>query len=179
MENDPKGGAPRGLGSRLAARFRQAVTDREAERRRAEDEAARAMEQARRARTELLADLRAFAREIGAVEAVPDGDGLTLRYGERFVHFEPEGDRDRVRVEVEGAGDEEHYLYRQPELGDRWVYARRRRLREDRMPLFDQGLEDLLVRGLGLPPPADVAPDPDRSSPSGLRDSGAPPSKKL
>lgn len=142
-------------GSRLAARFRKAVSDREDARKKAEEEATHAREAARRARTDLLGELAAFAAEIGAVRAIRDGEGLTWRYNERFVHFAPDGDGDRLRVAVEGVGDEEIALYRQAELDFRWVLARRRRGREDRVPLFDRGLEDLLVRGLGLPPPSE------------------------
>jgi hypothetical protein len=148
-------------GSRLAARFRKAVTEQADARKRAEDEASRARDEGQRARRELLTDLVAFARELGLLQVQHDGEGLTLRYRERFLHFEPEGDHDRLRIELEGAGDEEHALQRQPELGFRWVYIRKRRLREDRVPLFDAGLEHLLVHGLGLPPPAEGASVPE------------------
>jgi hypothetical protein len=141
--------------SRLAARFRKAVEDRDAARRQAEEAAKKATEEASAARAELLRDLATLAREIGSLVVKPEGDGLTLRYGERYLHFGPSGEGDRVRIEFEGMGDEEHVLYRQSELGHRWVYSRQRRFREDRIPLFDAGIEDLLVRGLGLPPPGD------------------------
>lgn len=143
-----------GRGSRLAARFRKAVQDDQAARRDAEAEARRRVEEARAARDALLTELAAVAREIGVVEVRPGPDGLTLRYRERYVHLAPKGDGDRLDVEFEGAGDEEHWLYRQAELGGRWIYARKRRHREDRVPLYDAGLEELLVRGLGLPPPS-------------------------
>lgn len=147
--------------SRLAARFKKAVRDESQARRDAEDAAARAGESARRARTALLAELLELAEQIGAVRASREGDGVTLRYGERYLHFEPEGDHDRVTVEFEGAGDEVHYLYRQAELGDRWVYVRQKRFRDDRVPLYDAGIEELLVRGLGMPRPGEDAGDDD------------------
>ena len=160
-----------GPGSRLAARFRKAVKDRTEAKREAEDAAKRAQERAVRARAELLADLEALAREIGVVTVAKDKKGITLRFGERYLFFGPEGDADRVSIEFEGMGDEVHYLYQQTELGDRWVYVRKRRFRDDRVPLFDAGLEELLVRGLGLPPPGDDEPDdePDGGSPRGKR----------
>lgn len=140
--------------SRMAARFRRAV---ERERRTVEQEAEAAREAAessRAARGALLDDLEGLANDMGFLEVERSAEGLTLRYGERFLHFAPIGEGD-LGVEVEGTGDEEHRLYRQAELGNRWVYLRRRRRREDRLPLFDQGLEELLVGGLGLPRPDD------------------------
>lgn len=142
-------------GSRLAARFRQAVSEQEQAKQQAEQQRALATAEAQRARAELLVELEAFGREIGVVRVARQGEALTLRYGERYVQFEPNGDQDRLSVTIEGVKDEELWLFRQPELGNRWVAVRRRRSREDRVPLFDQGLEDLLVRGLGLPAPTD------------------------
>lgn len=150
-----------GRGSRLAARFRKAVQDEQSARRDAEQEARRRLEEARAAREALLAELATLVREIGVVEVRPGPDGLTLRYRERHVHLAPKGDQDRIDVEFDGQGDEQHWLYRQAELGGRWVYARKRRHRDDRLPLYDAGLEELLVRGLGLPPPAADAPAED------------------
>lgn len=145
--------------SRLAARFRKAVQSDEQARQSEQDAARLAAEAARAARDALLTELAEIAREIGVLEVQRGSDGLTLRYRERTLHLAPAASGDVV-VEVEGAGDEEHRLFRQPELGDRWVYSRKRRFnREDRVPLFDQGLEDLLVRGLGLPRPGDDEPD--------------------
>jgi hypothetical protein len=153
--------------SRLAARFRKAVEDRDAARRQAEESSKKAILEAMAARADLMRDLATLAREIGSLDVKPEGDGLTLRFGERYLHFAPQGEGDRVRIEFEGMGDEEHVLYRQSELGHRWVYSRQRRFREDRIPLFDAGIEDLLVRGLGLPPPSDdPIPEPASKSPA-------------
>ena len=75
--------------------------------------------------------------------------------------FAPVGEADRVGVTFTGQPAHEHHeLYRQPELDDRWIWSRRRVKREDRLPLFDEGLEELLVRGLGLPRPGDESPPP-------------------
>jgi hypothetical protein len=82
--------------------------------------------------------------------------------------FVVKGDSDRIDVVLDAGTEGEHWLYRQQELGARWVYARKRGVRDDRVPLFDQGLEDLLVRGLGLPPPSRDEPP-----------AAEPPSKKL
>lgn len=146
-------------GSGLAARFRRAMAREEEARRREEDEKRRRLEAARAARAALLDELATFAKETGFLQAERAGDGLTLRYRERFLHFEARGPADQVQVEFEGAPDEEHVLYREAQLDDRWVWVRRKRSREDRMPLFDQGLEELLIRALGLPRPEDGEPD--------------------
>ena len=140
--------------SRLAARFRRAVQRDQSTRARQAEQAQQAAEASRAAREALLEDLRGLAGDMGFLTVERSRDGLTLRYGERFVHFAPIGEGD-LEVEVEGTGDTVHRLYRQAELGNRWVYLRRRGRREDRLPLFDQGLEELLVNGLGLPRPSD------------------------
>ncbi|HHO54143.1 MAG TPA: hypothetical protein ENK18_25550 [Deltaproteobacteria bacterium] len=150
--------------SGLAARFRKAVTDAQRARQQSEDATRRAIEAARRARVELLEELEAIAREIGFLSAQRSRDGLTLRYQERYLHLALEGDGE-LRVEFEGTGDDVHRLFRQAELGDRWVYSRRRRTREDRVPLFDQGLEELFVTALGMPRPGEE-PEPP-SGPGG------------
>ncbi len=146
-----------GRGSRLAARFRKAVEDREAARRQAEEAARAAAEDARAARVRVLNDLESIARDIGSIDVarVPPPPALELRLQGRTMRFTPAGDADRVDIAMEDAAGEEHWLYRQAELGQRWVYARKRRGKEDRVPLFDLGLEELLVRALGLPRPAE------------------------
>jgi hypothetical protein len=157
-----------GRGSRLAARFRQAVDDREAQRRQAEEAARAAAEDARSARQRLLADIEQIARDIGAIDVSKPSGGLQLRLAGRVLGFAAKGEGDRIEVTLDLPSDGEHWLYRQQELGARWVYAHKRGVRDDRVPLFDQGLEELLVRGLGLPPPTPDAPPPPE-----------PPSKKL
>lgn len=153
-----------GRGSRLAARFRKAVEDRDTARRQAEEAARAAAEDARAARTRVLSDLETIARDIGSIDVArvpppgrlpPDAPPapLQLRLHGRALLFTPQGDADRIDVAIEDAAGEEHWLYRQAELGQRWVYARKRRGKEDRVPLFDLGLEELLIRALGLPRP--------------------------
>jgi hypothetical protein len=151
-----------GRGSRLAARFRKAVEDRDAARKQAEEAARAAAEDGRAARIRVLADLEAIARDIGSVDVdrVPPEGALRLRHQGHTLLFTPKGEADRVEVAIEDAAGEEHWLYRQAELGQRWVYARKRRGKEDRVPLFDLGLEELLIRALGLPRPEEEEPRP-------------------
>jgi hypothetical protein len=148
-----------GRGSRLAARFRKAVEDRDAARRQAEEAARAAAEDARAARLRVLGDLESIARDIGNIEVSRSGTppALHLKLQGRTLTFTPVGDADRVDIGIQDAAGEEHWLYRQAELGQRWVYARKRRGKEDRVPLFDLGLEEVLVRGLALPRPEEGA----------------------
>ncbi len=142
-------------GQNLAARFKRAVDASEAKRHREEEERMRQQEVGREARKELFADLGEFGKAIGhiQVQAKSHDNGITLSFRDRFLHFVPMGDAERVQVTFAGADNEEHRLYREPQLGHRWIWKYRRAGREERMPLFDAGLEELVVRALGLPPP--------------------------
>jgi hypothetical protein len=149
-----------GPSSKLAARFRKALESEASRKAREAEEARVSLEEARRARELLLAQLAETGAQIGLKVERSDA-GVTLRHGARYVHFGRDGDGDRVRVAhaassaappADGAPPEEGTIVRQPELGNRWILVRRRP-RETRQPLFDQGFEDLLVRVLGLPAP--------------------------
>ena len=158
-------------GQELAQRFNQALrVVEEQERKQAAAREAR-LEAARKARAQLFEDLGAFAEAVGRlqVQAKSHDEGLTIRYRERAVNFLPMGEGDRVEVRFTGSDDQDHRLYREPELQDRWVWVARTSGREDRLPLFDAGLEELLVRGLGLPRPDDV-PAPESADASTLED---------
>jgi len=146
--------------SRLGSRFKRAVEKAEDERVQSERSAKEAEQRATQARDELLAELEALAKDIGFLTIRRTRQGLTLRYRERYLHFAPEG-VGGVLVEFEGTGDDVHRLYREPELGERWVHLRKQQFREVRVPLFDQGIEDLLVVALGLPRPDDDEGEPE------------------
>lgn len=150
-------------GRDLAARFRQALEAAEHERLEREKEQAQRLAEGRKEREDLLDDLAAFGQAIGHLAVQRHEGGVTFRHGDRYLHFEPMGEGERLRIEFEGIGDEEHRLYREPELGSKWVWLLRRKGREDRLPLFDAGLEELLVLALKLPKPGHavaVAPQP-------------------
>ncbi|MEN0065054.1 MAG: hypothetical protein AAGA48_23125 [Myxococcota bacterium] len=148
--------------SRLASRFKKAVEKAEDARQDRERSAAEAEQLAQAARDELFGELQALAKDIGFLTVQRTKQGLTLRYGERYLHFAPDGIGD-LTAEMEGTGDDVHRLYREAELGNRWVYLRKRRFRELRVPLFDQGIEELLVLALGLPRPEEGDREPDDS----------------
>ena len=145
-------------GQELASRFRGVLETLEA---RNKQEALRRvafLQEATEARRALLDDLGAFAEAVGhlQVQAKSHDDGLTIRYQDRFLHFVPIGEADRIKVHFTGADQEEHRVYREAELGNRWVLVSKRSGREERAPLFDDGLEELLVRALELPRPSEV-----------------------
>ena len=152
-------------GQALASRFNRMMNRLEEQRKKEEEARAKRLLEAQGARAQLLDNLGAFAEAVGhlQVQAKSHDDGLTIRYLDRFVHFVPKGEGDRVEVRFGGSDAQEHRLYREPELNNRWVWVASMAGREDRLPLFDQGLEELLVRGLALPRPAvgvdDVPPD--------------------
>ena len=150
-------------GSGLADRFRRAVESEEQARKREDEDRQRRQLAAQAARETLFRDLLEFARALGFINAGLSGGALSMRHGDREVRFLPVGDSDRVEVDWEQQAEgERHQLYREANLNHRWVWVFTRRTREDRLPLFDDGLEEILVRGLGLPRPDDV----DEANPS-------------
>jgi len=147
-----------GKGVDLALRFRKALDRTAAEQDRIERQRLRRAVEGRRARTELFADLEAFGRAVGHLDVERGPERLTMGWGEQRLVFEAVGDGDEVGVRLEGSEDAEptpHRLYREPRLGDRWVLSLWRRGREERLTLFDSGLEALLVIALELPGPED------------------------
>jgi len=149
----------KGRGSRLAARFRSAVSRKGAEERADEQRRDEQLALGRAAREELLQDLKEVGDAIGVVKVRADEAGLSLANGDLELRFERLGEADRVRVHLPGRGKEDNQLYRQAELGGQWVWSRIRGKRETRVKLFDAGLEELLVHGLGLPRPEEHPPD--------------------
>lgn len=145
-------------GSDLAARFRNALDSAEVERRRKEEERQRRLAAGREERDQLLDDLAEFGEAVGHIAVQKHDGGVTFRLNDRFLHFEPMGEGDRVRITYDDVGDDEHRLYREESLDHKWVWAMRRRGREDRLPLFDNGLEELMVMALKLPRPGESTP---------------------
>ncbi|MBA2319882.1 MAG: hypothetical protein H0V89_01895, partial [Deltaproteobacteria bacterium] len=104
-------------GAGLAARFRQAVGAATAQRELDEAARERARAQAAKARSDLFDDLVAFAEATGFVASSRDEAGVILRWRGAWIHFQPVGDADGVRVRFEGAAEDEHRLYREALLG--------------------------------------------------------------
>jgi hypothetical protein len=143
-------------GSDLAARFRRALDAAEVERKRREDQREERLAKGREERDRLFDDLASLGEAMGHVAVQRHEGGVTFRFSDRFLHFEPMGEGDRVRVTFDDVGEDEHRLYQESGLGNRWVWSLRRRGREDRLPLFDTGLEELLVLTLKLPHPNEI-----------------------
>lgn len=161
-------------GSGLAARFKAAVERADAER---SEEERRAEERAATARSErehLLDDLHSLGADLPIDRTDRDADGLTWRRGDRMLRFALADDDGSVDLDYTGrAVDDVQRLFRQAELGDRWVWSRARKGRESRLPLFDKALELLLVHALGLPDPEAVAAPAPPSPSSPEADDGA------
>lgn len=137
-------------GEELAARFRAAYEAKKREE--AERTAAHDPTRAAAARATLFQDLRAFGEALGFIQVEATPAQVSFRFEDRALTFTAEGEADGVRVAWPGKHDaDEHRLYREALLGHRWIWRFRTGGREHRLPLFDQGLELLLVEALGLP----------------------------
>ncbi len=145
--------------SDLAARLRAAVEREEQSRSAQEDERRRAVEAAQAARRALFDDLEALGAELPFLRTHRDERGVVFERNGRELRFEAEGESG-VTIGFTGRRPgSEHHLYREEALGGRWVWVRRYRGRDQRLPLFDRGLELLLVHALDLPDP-DQSPEP-------------------
>jgi len=160
-------------GEDLAGRFKAALDVAANEAKRQEEERQRVLADARKERDALLDDLAEFGQAVGHIAVQKVETGVTFRFQDKFLHFEPIGEGDRVKVAWDGIGDDEHRLYRETALGSKWVWVVRRRGREDRLPFWEAGLEEMLVLALKLPRPGDLAVQPtlDDAVPHG-RDEG-------
>lgn len=150
----------------LAQRLKAALQAEE-DKLRAQSEA-QLRETRRTATRKLMGDLETFARDVGYLALVPTDDDLTLVWRGRTLTFHPDPEAAAVRVtatdaEVSGTV----YL----EASGRWSLEMVGTEGSAgsillKMPFFDDGLEILLVRALGVPVP-EVA-EPDFAAPSDL-----------
>ena len=146
--------------SGLAAAFRQAVAREEAERKQQQDlEKKRAQSNieaeatrkaaAQAARVALITELSQFAQALGDVKVNATKSGLSMTRGSHTVTFQADGDEDRLaltaatldgsHIERDVAGDWLLCL----RLGDKIHYRQ----------LVTDGLEEIMVHGLGYPRP--------------------------
>ena len=134
----------------LADRFRKALEDQEIEQRTTPRRPSVDVDEARAA---LFDRLAVFAGRVQAIEARRSEDALLLSSGGRGVRFRAT-DAGLV-VTYEGwPVAETHAAWPEPALDGRWVLEFHRLGRVEQLPMFDRGLEELLVHGLGLPRPA-------------------------
>lgn len=139
----------------LATRMRAAIDEADAERSATRQAAAAEAIDDGAARMELFDRLREFADRIGVIEAISDDDTLIFVYGDRRVRFSADGAG--VIVTPEGwPGAETSRAWPEAALSGRWVLEFRRHARDEQMPLFERGLEEILVHGLGMPRPEAV-----------------------
>ena len=155
-------------GSGLAARFREAAQRIDASRSEDEQRAAQRLAEAREERAALLADIQALGADLPLDAVVATEAGVVYRRAGvelRFLCDDQDGGTGLVVTSTHQEADDRQRIFRQPELGNRWVWSRVRRGRESRLSLFDQALELLLVHGLGLPDPGAGAVDAHEPSP--------------
>ena len=146
----------------LAARFKAALDDVEAGRRRRQEAEAQGRAAARAAREKLLSDLAEFAQAVGHI-TVGKADGrLTLAWGGQSLTFAEVGDAGLIRVVMgDDTADAEASpirIYQHPRLDGAWVLGVMRDGIEDVEPLFEAGLVHLLAEGLGMPRPEPAPP---------------------
>jgi hypothetical protein len=139
----------------LASRMRAAIDEQDANRSAARQAEAVESVDVAAARSDMFARMREFADSVGHIEAQSDDDTLLLSYGDRGVRFSADGNGVIVSL-IGWPGAEISRAWPESAMAGRWVLAFRRHGREEQMPLFERGLEELLVHGLGLPRPEAV-----------------------
>lgn len=149
-------------GAALAARLKLKLDQLEARARDAQMDAATGELRARR--VALMEDLARFGRAVVHLEVREGPIGLLLRRGPRVLHFLPLGPADVVSVRGSGLVTGNHRLVWHPDFGG-WAWGLfNRDHRERYLPLFDEGLEELVRRTLHVPePPHDLPVMPPRN----------------
>ena len=105
------------------------------------------------ARTALFQRLATFAERVQQIDARQSDDSLVLTSGSRGIRFQPT--TEGLVVTYEGwPVVETHTAWPERALDGRWVLEFHRLGRVEQLPMFERGLEELLVHGLGLPRPA-------------------------
>lgn len=152
--------------TRLASRFKAAI-QREEDRARHEEEARLRAEQAAAARLQaldtaredLLSELEAFAKELGDTMVRRSKLKLRLTRGEHELILSWKAHAPELAVAFEGSDDEDRLVY-DLETETWHLYLARARL-----VFFDEGFEELVISGLGLPrpeaPPLSPSPEPE------------------
>lgn len=134
----------------LADRFRKALEDQEVEIQSTPSAPKVDVDEARAA---LFERLQAFARQVDPIEAHLSDASLVLTSAGRGVRFRASDEG--VIVTYEGwPVAETHVAWPERALDGRWVLEFHRLGRVEQLPLFERGLEELIVHGLGLPRPA-------------------------
>jgi len=119
---------------------------------------AKRLAEAREARDQLFAELEEFGGLLESVlvevEREADQVRLVFRRGPAWLAFEHQGEGDRVAVSFEDHEGSRHQLYREPELGHRWVWSAESAGNREQKVLFNAGLQEMMTHLLGLPDPS-------------------------
>ena len=112
-------------GSRLAARFRKAHADKEAQQAAQEAARARREETARAAAEELLGELAALGRDLGFVAVRVSPEGVWMEHAGREMALRHGDDAGQVVVAGSGGAHEAFLgrVYQEPALGSKWVLS--------------------------------------------------------
>ena len=132
----------------------------EAERKRLEAEEKERQRAAQKARAELLAELAAFAADLGLDVKKDKKTSVTIKNGDCKLTLRAEGEEDTLCIEYEGSDESDHIA--RDVAGD-WLLTRRVDGDYQHLQLITEGLQELLVDGLGLPRPGGAqakAPEP-------------------
>jgi hypothetical protein len=150
--------------SALASAFKDAIKEEEAiesaeaiaaaaaeaEQKRLEAEEKDQALAAQKARAELLDELAKFVKDLGIEAKKTKKTGLTIKRGDRKLVLTPVGDEDKLIVKYEGSDESDHIA--RDVAGD-WLLTRRVDGDYQHLELITDGLQELLVDGVGLPRP--------------------------
>ena len=136
-------------GQSLAARLRAGIDSRIEERAREKAEEAERVRLLGAERTRLFDDLCAFGEAVGHLSVKRGANTLDFVYGRKKVRFKMIDDADRIRVS--GGDIPDHTEIAMQEELQLWIVKSPvglKRVEQD--PLFDKGLERIMILGLGI-----------------------------
>ncbi|MFT7520477.1 MAG: hypothetical protein ACI9MC_002626 [Kiritimatiellia bacterium] len=148
-------------GSGLAQRLRANIDRKESDARSREDNRLRALQDARRERQELMVDLGSFAEDVGFFVERED-DSLMFRRSDVWIQFDASSDDGKVAVVLGERRPVRYALVFEPGL-KKWVLnIRRKNGADERLILFDAGLEHLVCNVFDLEAAAEADLPADR-----------------
>ena len=136
-------------GKSLAARLRAGIDSQLEAHAREQAEAKERMRHLSAERERLFDDLSAFGEAVGHLKVKRSKDSLDFMYSGNKLHFKAVGDSDRIHVSGGDVPDHTEIVM-QEEL-KLWIVKSPvglKRVEQD--PLFDKGLERIMVLGLGI-----------------------------
>lgn len=150
-------------GADLASRIKATIEARIHESKMAEEAERERRERMARAVTDLMANLESFGRAVGYFEVSRRKNRLSFQFDGRLLAFEADGSTVRVSgTHLTGAsgetkpparGDDKpppEPVLEYQDLLEKWILTRMEGPRRVQVPLFDQGLSDLIRISLGV-----------------------------